>query len=413
MKILHINTYDTKGGAARAAYRIHSALKTSGLSSMMCVAQKGSSDQFVFPHKVYFQGRKYKFTKKLLSLCSQQNPSFRSLALFPSGIAKVINNSGADIVNLHWIGKEFVNISEIKKIKIPIVWTLHDMWVFCGTEHCESLNYPGRYKNLNYSVSYLGQRRSYFDLDKWNWKRKRKHWRSIPFNFVTPSKWLADCLFSSSLFPRQKATVIPNCINTSVYKSLHSHTIIQKFNLFQNTKTLLFGADYATENPLKGHRILEKSINRLGILFKDEIQCVIFGSNHKKTYRKDNVIIHEIGTVDNDRELIELYNFADVFVTPSMIDNLPNTIMEAMSCSTPCVAFNIGGIPDLIDDKYNGYLATPYSVDDFAKGIYWVLTSNKNNRLGLNARNKVLQNYTYDDIASKYISLYKKILSSQ
>ncbi len=106
-----------------------------------------------------------------------------------------------------------------------------------------------------------------------------------------------------------------------------------------------------------------------------------------------------------------MYAAADVFVAPSMQENLPNTIMEALACGTPCVAFNIGGISDLIDHQQNGYLAAPYEIDDLARGIAWVLEDDGRAKwLAANGRQKVEREFELNMIARRYLNLYQESL---
>ena len=167
MNILHLNTYDTSGGAARAAYRIHRALRASGVSSKMLVAHKDSKDPDVSVFPVARQLKKLRLSRKLLSWQSSANPAYHTCNFFPSGIHKVINRSDADIVHFHWIANELISIAEVKKIKKPIVWTLHDMWAFSGTEHYDDLVNPDRYKQsynkLNQPHTHTGR----IDVDAW------------------------------------------------------------------------------------------------------------------------------------------------------------------------------------------------------------------------------------------------------
>jgi glycosyltransferase involved in cell wall biosynthesis len=102
-----------------------------------------------------------------------------------------------------------------------------------------------------------------------------------------------------------------------------------------------------------------------------------------------------------------IYSAADVFITPSLEENLPNTIMEAMACGTPCVGFQVGGIPEMIDHEINGYVAEYLSAKSLASGIKWSLNHTPNEA----AREKVMHSYQEDIIAKKHIDLYLKYLS--
>lgn len=106
--------------------------------------------------------------------------------------------------------------------------------------------------------------------------------------------------------------------------------------------------------------------------------------------------------------MAQLYSATDVFVVPSIEDNLPNTILECLSCGTPVVAFNIGGVPDMIKHKFNGYLVDEVSSEGLGKGINFVL-----NNLSLFDSYEISQDcrqrFNIQLQASKYTKLYEKI----
>ena len=140
-----------------------------------------------------------------------------------------------------------------------------------------------------------------------------------------------------------------------------------------------------------------------------DVVLLIFGAN-KPQYNEDlGFEVKYLGQISDDVTLSLIYNSADVFIAPSREDNLPNTIVEAISCGLPCIAFNIGGMPDLIKHKKNGYLAKPFDIKDLAKGINFVLEDeNRWNSLSENALNKAQRDYDINVVSDKYIDLYKK-----
>ena len=412
MNILHLNTFDVLGGAARAAHRIHTALRENNIHSEMLVGLKVGQDTSVKEYPVRFKHKKLEYSQKILDLQKSENPTYHTCNIFPSGIYRAINRSSADIVHFHWIGNELISIAEVKKINKPIVWTLHDMWAFSGAEHYDDLVNPGRYKQA-YSTS--SRSRTYagiIDVDGWVWRRKKKQWHNIDFSFVTPSKWLATCLGESALFAGEKASVIPNLIKTDVFQPTEKKIGRKFFNLSQDKQLILFGADGGGQNPLKGYHLLEKA---LGYFARDNsvnaVECVVFGGKAVGRGTIKGIPVTEVGRINDDNKLAMLYSSADVFVIPSMLDNLPNTVLEAMSCGVPCVGFAIGGIPDMIDHQETGFLVEPFSTRELAKGICWVLEDFKRlARLGQQAREKVMVHYASAVVAEQYIALYEKVL---
>jgi glycosyltransferase involved in cell wall biosynthesis len=399
MNILHLNTFDLRGGAARAAFRIHTALQKNNNKSEIFVAKKDSkNDTSIKKIDIHFLSKKKWITRKLEALTG--NIAYSTFNLFDSGVHQKINQSNADIVHFHWIGNELISISEIKKITKPIVWTLHDMWAFCGAEHYDDINNPGIYR--------YGYKKK-INLNAITWRRKKKYWQDIDFHFVSPSCWLADCLRESSLFKGRQAKVIRNCLNVNQYFPLKKWIAREKISIPFGGKIILFGADGKDTNQLKGFQLLKDAFR---FIAGHDLQLVIFGGKKgecSQTINGLNVI--ETGKITDDDYLTALYSAADVFVIPSMIDNYPNTVLEAMSCGTPCVGFKVGGIPEMIDHQVNGYLVDPFDTKQLAEGILWVLSDKeKRDELGKNARCKIEKECNETKIAEEYKMLYDSIL---
>lgn len=380
----------------------------------MLVSNKIGQDKNVKIYPVKNQYKKLRYIDKILSLQNSSNPTHHTCNIFPSGIHKIINSSEADIVHFHWIGNELISIAEVKKINKPIAWTLHDMWAFSGAEHYDDLSYPGRYKQAysksNRPITHAGM----IDIDAWTWRRKKKHWNNIDFSFVTPSKWLAACLKESALFAGKKATVIPYYINSDIFRPTDKKIGRSLYNLPQNKQLILFGAQ-GTANPLKGYHLLKKGLEYFSAEYSDKpVECAVFGGNPDTKHAINGISVTEIGQINDDDKLAMLYSAADVFVVPSMLDNLPNTVIEAMSCQTPCVGFNIGGIPDMIEHQKNGYLVDPFDTHKLTNGISWMLEdAQRLKKLGHQAREKVMSHYASSVVAGQYAALYEKILRKQ
>ena len=188
MKIVHLNNADTSGGAAIAAYRIHRSLLNRGLHSRMWVNNAKSGDWTVTGpdgklKKAFAHMRRHLISPVLKASSQTHNKILHSPAILPSSWNKKINKSDIDIAHLHWVGAEMASISDIGNIKKPVIWTLHDMWAFCGAEHVSwDQRWQEGYTKKNRSSNEKG-----FDINRWTWKRKLKHWKK-PFQIVTVSK---------------------------------------------------------------------------------------------------------------------------------------------------------------------------------------------------------------------------------
>ena len=167
----------------------------------------------------------------------------------------------------------------------------------------------------------------------------------------------------------------------------------------------------ATSDPRKGFNLLQSALQKLSQSgWGENVELVVFGSSKPSNPLELEFNSHYLGRLSDDISLALVYAAADVFVAPSVQDNLPNTVMESLACGTPCVAFDIGGMPDMIDHQQNGYLAKPFDVEDLARGIAWVLEDEESLRkLGVNGREKVEQNYTLEIQANSYMSLYNEL----
>ena len=410
MKIVIVSTGDI-GGGFWAAYRLHKALLSVGVESVMLVQDKSTSDATVIKLKTKLKrcanavrssidGLPVKFyknrTKTLFS------PSWLGL----SKITQVINDLNPDIVHFHWINGGMINIKDIFKINAPIVWSLHDMWPFTGGCHYDEN--CGLYKENCGECKVLGSNSSR-DLSSTVWKRKKTVFDKISnMSIVGLSSWLNNCSKESSLFNKYPHYNIPNPIDTTEFSPYDKNESRKIWKLPSNKKIILFGAMSATSDPRKGFLLLSKALKMLNV---EDIELVVFGSNKPLKDEGFSFKVHYTGQLYDRISLMTLYSAVDVMVVPSLQENLSNAIMESMSCGTPVVGFNIGGNSDMIEHKTNGYLAQPYSENDLKDGIKWVLTNEKYDELKVNCRKKVLDCFDSILVANRYVDLYKDILA--
>lgn len=415
MKTLLINTSDINGGAARSAYRLHQGLQLIGVNSQMLVQEKYSQDSMVLAPKIrLYQGiAKAKLTFEALPL--KFYPAGSDIPFSPEWLPDTIiprvTRLAPDIINLHWIIAGFVQIETIAKLNRPLVWTLHDMWAFTGGCHynqeCE------RYTTSCGNCPQLGSNQNW-DLSRWVYQRKAKAWKNLNLTIVTPSHWMANCVKSSALFKDRQVEVIPYGLDIQKYRPINQKVARMLLNLPQDKKLVLFGSLQATSDKRKGFQLLQPALSELATSgYKNQLELVVFGgaNSNQSTFGFKS---HYLGTLNDDLSLALAYSAADVFVAPSIQDNLPNTVMEALACGTPCVGFNIGGMPDMIEHQKNGYLAQPFKIEDLASGIAWVLENEeRHQKLRAYARQKTEQKFTLEIQANRYLSLYKSLVISR
>lgn len=406
-----VNLYDIHGGAARAAYRIHHALRSIGVDSRMLVAEAGAGDWTVAAPV----GKLNKFIAKLRgplgSLITQSlrtsNPILHSPAILPSRWHKKFNSSEADVIHLHWINGEMMSIADIGKINRPVVWTLHDMWPFCGAEHYTEDN---RWLD-GYVANNRPNYESGFDLNRWTAARKHMHWKR-PMHIVTPSRWLADCVRQSKLMRNWPITVVPNTIDTAVWQPVEKALARQILQL-PNVPLLAFGAMGGSRDPRKGFDLLRAALMHLRNQMPEQIpnvQMVIFGQMPPKVPMDIDFPVHYAGYLTDDVSLRLLYSAADALIIPSRQDNLPNTGVEAHACGTPVVAFNTCGLTDIVTHKKTGYLANAFDVADLAVGIQWVLEDPiRHAEICNSARAKALVQWSPTVVANQYLQVYQSI----
>ena len=418
-KVLSVCTSDSDGGAARAAYRIHLSQKMLGIESRMLVKNKKSDDPDVIALETFiprnplykaFDWVRNKAQNKLEHHRWNQYPDREKVFMSDlrgTDLHGALHKLDYDILHLHWINQRFIPLDLLPKDK-PIVWTLHDSWPFCGVCHyfldCE------QYKQKCGNCPFLHSNNPN-DLSRQIWEKKQKAYHGLNLHIVTPSQWLGNCARQSSLIGDFPVTVIPNSLDTDTYRPLSSDEIAPRWSSLHSAlkgqKTILFGAVNAATDRIKGFVHLLTALQQLQ---GDNLHLVVFGASKSELGIDLNMPVHYVGYVSDTRELVSLYNMADVMVVPSLTENLSCAIMESLSCQTPVVAFNIGGNSDMIEHQANGYLAEKLNDDDLANGILWCLNHNENNRLGKAGRQKVLANYTYQAVGRQYSQLYATLL---
>lgn len=415
IKVLQVNFSDLKGGASRAAYRINLALRKLGVESKMLVLDQREVNPVVInplgKSAQLAQKAKGALSRRLLQLQQTTNAAPHSLNYFSSGLADWVNRSDADIVNLHWLGGEILSVEEIGRINKPVCWTMHDMWPFSGSEHYDDLDAPGRYLKgyfpFNRAEQYSGA-----DLDAWVWRRKLKAWKGKTFHLISPSHWLADCAAQSALFAHQPCRVVHNGIDLERFFPIDRNQARAILGLSPNKRYILFGAVASTSDVRKGFHLLMPALNQLAHArdFASNIELLVFGAHAPERATDFGFPVHYMGLLHDEVSLALLYSAADVFAAPSMQDNLPNTLVEALACGTPCVAFNIGGMPDLIDHGQTGFLAKAYEIESFSNGLKQILNSDP-----IAFRNacriKAEKNFGDRVVAEEYLTLYREMLA--
>ncbi len=403
VRVLHISIADGGGGAARAAQRIHSALRRHGVDSQMLVVQKLTDDSTV--HELPSRRSDWitrAVSRRILRL-RRAEARVQSLNVFPSGVLRSIEALCPDVVNLHWVGGNAMSIGEIGRVTRPVVWTLHDMWAFSGVDHYEFPSSPGRYR-MGYSRPSRSLHDHGLDLDRWVYLYKRWRWRRQTFHFISPSHWLAGCLRGSSLLGRHAVHVVPNCVDTTVFRRTERRLARERLELPFGKRLLLFGAVASTSDRRKGYAYLLDALESLASCAEaSDVELVVFGSGERRRQTVAGFTVHHVGNLDNDGALAMLYSASDLFIAPSVQDNLPNTLVESLSCGTRCVGFAVGGIPDLIPDERYGVLVKELTGTALAAGIVRGLSWADRQPLDMSR-------YSEESVAAAYVDVFRGAL---
>lgn len=419
MKVTLINTTDAGGGAPVACVRLLKALEAQSVDVNMLVQhEKTGEPRVISVIKTWFDQQKAK-----INLLRERLPfiffyardkSVRFAFSTANTGSSVIHHpliADTDIIHLHWTNFGFLSIDNLKELALsgkPIVWTLHDMWAFTGG--CHYAGTCDHFKNQCGDCYFLRKPHP-DDLSHAVWLKKLALLAGKPnITFITCSNWLAGEAKKSALLNGFRIEAIPNPIDTNVYTPQDKLAARKKHGIGADVKLILFGAANITDRR-KG---LSYLIEALNILKKDypadQVGIAIFGKNKHFDVALLPFRVHHLGLITAQTELVEIYSMADVTVSPSVEDNLPNIIMESMACGTPVAAFNTGGIPDMIDHQQNGYLAQFKSGEDLAKGIHYILFLAAADEMSAAARHKVLADFSNEKVAAQYINVYQSVL---
>ena len=418
MRVLIINTSERTGGAAVAANRLMEALNNNGVKAKMLVRDKETTNLSVCALPQTWRLRWHFLWERL---CIWLHLHLKLEHLFEIDIANCGTDitclpefKEADVIHLHWINQGMLSLKDIRKILQSgkrVVWTMHDIWPATAICHLtmDCRNFETKCQNCRL----LPGEGSSNDLAVRIWKKKQQLLEGKRIKIVTCSQWLGSEAKKSALLSQQYITTIPNPIDTHRYRPSNKEEARQSLGLPLDGHIILFVSQRVT-NPNKGMQYLIEACKLMASEHPDccdNISVAILGGHAEEIADLLSFPTHALGYVNDEQRIVAAYNAADVFVLPSLSENLPNTIMEAMACGVPCVGFRVGGIPEMIDHESNGYVANFRDAADLAKGIHYVLDVANQQTLSNNCLQKVAHNYSQQSVAKKYIEVYDKILS--
>ena len=400
MKVLLVSTSDMVGGGAIAAFRLMEALNNNGVKAKMLVRDKLSSSVTVAQTGTIIP----KVLERLQIMSYLKGKLWQAdTADFGIDITRTEEYKEADIIHLHWINQGMVSLSCLKKMikdGKKIVWTLHDEWPYLGICHykgdCQETEcrqcplLPGNIAHKHY-------------LQKQNIYKKGN------ITFVGCSQWITDR--AKQAMPDAEVVHINNCVPHNIFRHIDQTEARKKLDLPLDNKIILF-CSQNLKDERKGYTYLQQALEKFIIQGPQSMAMDSHSPKGGEGGDQLSTLNSQLSTIcigkggryiSSPEEMAMMYAAADVFVTPSLQDNLPNTIAEAMSCGTPCVGFNVGGIPEMIDHLQNGYVAQYKDVNDLAEGIQYVLTHDMREA----ALHKAASAYGETHVAQKYINVYE------
>lgn len=415
LNIVMLSYHNQNGGAGIACGRLANALKNLGHQVSYLVQEKSGNDAAISINDSWLKkGVAWLrfILERLYFLLHEKDKSIRFLfnpGVFGQNLSQHPSIKSADIIHLHWMNFGFMGISDISKLlKLgkPVIWTLHDMWAFTGG--CHHSGDCNRFQ-INCGQCKFVKQPEHWDLSHKLWAKKAVEFDSNNLKIITCSQWLKEKAAGSTILYAREVVHIPNAIDTQVFKPGDKVQARIKLGLDLHKTYLLFVA-MRVNAPAKGFDYLSKALeiwaqNNPSRVAQTEL-LIVGGLTDGEIIHTLPLQVNTLGHVSDLEKMIDIYHAADLFITPSLEENLPNTIMEAMACGTPSIGFNTGGIPEMIAHKENGYVAQKMDSNNLATGIHWLLENLE--LASIEGRKFVEKNYSEDIISEKHIDFYLK-----
>ncbi len=420
MNVVHLSTYHLSGGAGVAATRLHRAMLAQGVASTLLVGIPNRLERHQPEEGVVYLANNFlaeqtafgRFVaERLYFLPYERSAAVRfgfSPAAFGANLTFHPAIQQADVLHLHWINFGFLSLSGLQALfdlGKPVVWTIHDQWAFTGG--CHYSRTCTHYQTHCHRCPYL-KKPGEHDLSYRLFERKKQLFAQHVPHFVPPSQWLGDDLRRSTLLRDAPMTVIPNTIDQALFCPVDRADANARLDLpATNAMRLLFGSANVTDER-KGFRFLADALQRVHQNNPDlAVELLVFGKGKTYLFNEIPYTVRHLGVLREADDIVAAYNAADALIVPSLEDNLPNTIMEALACSTPVVGFRTGGIPEMIEPGRTGYLADVGNTADLADGIIQLLRHPNPATLRHNARHFAETHYGKRVVVSQHLQLYQ------
>jgi glycosyltransferase involved in cell wall biosynthesis len=412
MKVLFLSTYDLLGGACRGTYKLLTALRRIGVDAVEYVQEKSGDNPAVtttssplLRHAAPL--RRYFDLLPLNLIHSRRDRIPFSPHWVPDRLAGAVRAIDPDLIHLHWVSAGFLRIETLAKFRKPIVWTFRDMWAMTGGCH-----YNGdcrRFENGCGDCPILHSGRGH-DMSRWILNRKKKAWADVTVHVAAPSRWIGDEARRSALFRDADVTNIPNGVDLNHFRPMDKDTARSVLGLPRDKTLLLFGAAHALADRRKGVHLLQEALRSIAAspACKD-VELVVFGSSEPAQPVDFGFRTHYLGRLEDNLTLCLAYNAADVFIAPSLQENMANTVLESLACGVPVAAFDVGGMGDMVRTGRNGLLVPEPTAEGLAEAILSLLAGGGLAELGRNGRADAEDRFDILKVARQYLELYEEV----
>jgi glycosyltransferase involved in cell wall biosynthesis len=421
LSIAHFTLADAGGGAAGAVFRLHRELLRQDVSSHLYVGRKTGTDphtrdlsqECLLGKHAMVLSRRLDLLPRLLrhpradDFWSPGWHSLRDVTTLPGVI-------DANVVCLYWVPRGFLGIAQIGRLLAlgkPCVWRLSDMWPFTGGCH-----YSGNCTSFEQGCGHCPQLRSRQtrDLSRTLFASKERHWRGGHLTVVSPSRWMADAARLSPILKDREIRVIATGVDTTVFQPFDRAQARREWGLPQDRRLVLFGADAALRDGRKGGSSVIMAMQQIAAQgIPTQIALVLFGTDEVPEGMPDGIPVYSMGTISDEVRLARLYAACDLFLAPSAQENLANTVLEAMACGTPVVAYALGGMVEAIEHGGTGFLVTPADEASLAQATAALLADDMTrHRFAVESRSRALTSFDLRTQTAKYIALYRELSGS-
>lgn len=413
MKILHINTFEQTGGAAKSAYRLHRALLDAGVDSRMLVKQRDSGDErtSVVASEDYLDAQLDLIQKFYIDQYKRADAAPFTPPLVATSLATHPWVENADVIHLHWVSR-LLSPEDLQKLRIKgkrVVWTLHDLWPLTGGCHYSRQCLAFQTECIDCPVL----ENDPFHFVNWSFKIKNSTFARGVDAVICPSRWMDEMVRISATFAKVPRFIIPYCLDLDIFRPESKESARAQLSLPRDKMLILFCA-YASHAPRKGLQGLLGALNKIARANQNRGIHVLFAGINSERIQLQEFPSTGFGFVNDPDRLCTIYSAADFSVHPTLDDNLPNAIIESLSCGTPAIAFRTGGVPDLIKDGVTGFLVEVGDVSSLGERILMLLAERPLlERLSRNSRKFAEDNFRPVKVAQAYLEVYTRVLEGE